>query len=285
MSNRIRLYFNIFKNLITDIIYPDSYVLLYAKSLESNNNFGDDIGEVIVSFLTKKKLLQYRGAYISRFLRKKPNYLIVGSIIPQFTKPNTIIWGSGVGESTHILSNKPLKVLAVRGPLTRQYLIERGVDCPDVYGDPALLLSKYYAPNKEKKYKFGLIPHFLDQNEEFFQYMQKLGDDVIFINVRKYGTWKNFIDQVCSCEFVFSSSLHGLIIADAFGIPNIWCQFSHKMEDDGFKFRDYLMSVNKHNLRPVEIMDKDRDDLDVLKTMAEKPTINLDNMLSVCPFK
>ena len=51
----------------------------------------------------------------------------------------------------------PQKVLAVRGPLSRNYLLENGVDCPDVYGDPALLFPKYYKPHIYKKYKLGII--------------------------------------------------------------------------------------------------------------------------------
>lgn len=268
-----------------DLFIKDSYILLYAKSLKSNNNFGDDISEVIVSFFTSKKILSYRGAYISRFIRKKPNYLIVGSIIPQFTKPDTIIWGSGVGESTHILSNKPQKVLAVRGPLTRKYLLRHGVECPEIYGDPALLFSRYYIPKINKKYKIGFIPHFLDQTENFFLYMKELGNEVVFINVKKYGTWKNFIDQVCSCDFIFSSSLHGLIIADSFGVPNIWCEFIHEMEDSGFKFRDYLLSVNKARLSPINIMWKSMEELEKLQQFSEKPIIKLDALLAACPFK
>jgi pyruvyltransferase len=53
-----------------------------------------------------------------------------------------------------------------------------------------------------------------------------------------------------SCERIVSSSLHGLVIADAYGIPNAW------LNSDGgaggsrpgggeFKFYDYFASVNK----------------------------------------
>ena len=272
--------------LVKDLFYKDAYVLLYAKSLKKNNNWGDDIGEVLVSFLTNRKLLYYRYALISRFIRHKDNYLIVGSIIPQFSKPDSIIWGSGVGESTYILRNRPKKVLAVRGPLTRKYLLERGVECPKIYGDPALLFPLFYKPRCQKKYKIGFIPHFLDQTKEFYDYINKIKNDeeVIFIDVRKYGCWQNFIDMICQCEFIISSSLHGLIIADAYGISNIWGQFTHVMEDGGFKFYDYFLSVNRIGMKPITVLDKEFNELLALKYEIIQPKIDINPLLSVCPF-
>lgn len=284
MLKKILLYIS---TLIKDIFYKDAYVLLYAKSLKKNNNWGDDIGETLISFLTNRKLLYYRYALVSRFIRHKNNYLIVGSIIPQFSKPDSIIWGSGVGESKYTLQNKPKKVLAVRGPLTRKYLLERGVECPEIYGDPALLFPLFYNPKFDKKYKIGFIPHFLDQTIEFFEYLNiiKTNAEIIFIDVRNYGKWQNFIDLICKCEFIISSSLHGLIIADAYGVPNIWGQFTHIMEDDGFKYHDYFLSVNRMNMRPITILDKDVNELLALKSKVTKPKIDIKPLLLTCPFK
>lgn len=273
------------KTIVTDLLYQDSYVVLYAKPTKKNSNWGDDIGEKLISFLTSKKLIFYRGAFISRFIRKKKHYLIIGSIIPQFSKPDSIIWGSGVGESNYKLQNKPNKVLAVRGPLTRQYLLDKGVDCPEVYGDPALLFPRFYKSHKRPKYKIGFIPHFIDQDSRFFNFLNDFGNDVKFIDVTNYGEWNDFIDNICECEFIISSSLHGLIIADAYNIPNIWGEFTHVMGDNGFKFRDYLLSVNKKTMKPYKVYSYSHDELKQLKKKYEKASINLEPLLSVCPFK
>jgi pyruvyltransferase len=70
--------------------------------------------------------------------------MVIGSIIGWMTNKDSIIWGSGVREPDNPLPAIPRKVLAVRGPLTRKYLISQGVECPEIYGDPALLLPKIY---------------------------------------------------------------------------------------------------------------------------------------------
>ncbi len=284
MFKKLLLYIT---TLVKDLFYKDAYVLLYAKSLKRNNNWGDDIGEILVSFLTTRKVLYYRYALISRFIRHKNNYLIVGSIIPQFTKPDSIIWGSGVGESKYILQNKPKKVLAVRGPLTRKYLLERGVECPEVYGDPALLFPLFYTPKCSKKYKIGFIPHFLDHTDEFYDFFNKIKNDIeiVLIDVKNYGKWQNFIDLIYQCEFIISSSLHGLIIADAYGVPNLWGQFTHVMEDGGFKFYDYFLSVKRMNMLPIDILDKNANELLDLKSQVIKPMIDINPLLLSCPFK
>ena len=72
--------------------------------------------------------------------------MCIGSIMDWMTNNESYIWGSGVRDNTNKLKCKPHKVLAVRGPLSRQYLIDNGVDCPPVYGDPALLLPLITPP-------------------------------------------------------------------------------------------------------------------------------------------
>src|SRR5690606_8857665 len=89
----------------------------------------------------------------------KTHYATIGSILHHVTK-DSIVWGSGIIDKQQPIEKADF--LAVRGPHTREFLLELGYECPEVYGDPALLLSKHYYPEIEKKYKIGIIPHYHD---------------------------------------------------------------------------------------------------------------------------
>ena len=200
------------------------------------------------------------------------------------TTSRSIIWGSGIVYPDQAIKEKPKNVLAVRGPLTRNYLLNYGVNCPEIYGDPALLFPKYYKPTVNKKYKLGIIPHFRDKNNKFLE-KYKNNNDVLIIDVTNIKPWSKFIDDINSCQNIVSSSLHGIIISDAYGIPNTWIEFDAG-ESKRFAFQDYLLSVNKHIDTPFIINNNiDVDDLMEECKKWTEPKIDLDLLLSVCPFK
>lgn len=177
-------------------------------------NWGDYINLVLAELISGKKALPYK------YGSAKESVAMVGSILPWAIDANTTIWGSGCLNSKDNLWDSvenPKQVLAVRGPLTRQVLINHGIPCPEVYGDPALLFPMFYQPKIEKKYKYGIILH---ASTSFSRSIISLcyslfGNNVIFINPRSFKKWNEFIDNILSCEYILSSSLHGIIIADA----------------------------------------------------------------------
>lgn len=259
---------------------------VFGKNLTLNNrNFGDDINRILVENLFNKTVIPFKFSLIGNALNKD-KFMCIGSVITMFDLSNTIVWGTGVLSSQFSLIGKPKKVYAVRGPLTRQYLIERGIDCPEVYGDPALLLPRIYSPTVEKKYRLGIIAHYLDHKDLRLQNLiERYKSDVLFIDVVNYGKWKEFINKILSCEFIISSSLHGLIISDAYEVPNYWCQIKFEMDDDGFKFRDYFLSVKRNVIKPYIIKhDTTIEELEALKSSWTPIDINIDNLVKNCPF-
>jgi len=208
-------------------------------------NVGDILSPYIISRLFKAKI------NYTDYKSKDFKYFAIGSIIERADN-NTIIWGSGLIRADSTLINKPLLICAVRGPLTRDLLKAQQIDCPEVYGDPALLLPKIYNPKRIiKKYRLGIIPHYVDKQSEYLSNCYKM-KDILIIDVQNKNPIK-FIDQVLSCELIGSSSLHGLIIADAYAIPSVWLQFSEKVIGEGFKFRDYFASVKRKTNQPLHV--------------------------------
>ena len=267
------------KNLIYEMFHSD-YTIITSSVKPLSYNWGDD-----VSIQLCKMVNPQRKYIVNRYtwnLFRRDDVLCIGSIINWMTSPNSIIWGSGIVYPDRELSAIPKKVLAVRGPLTRQYLLKRGIDCPEVYGDPALLFPRYYKPHIEKKYRLGIIPHFRDKNNPII--LKNSQDSTVkVIDVQKIQPWHRFIDEICSCEYIASSSLHGLIISDAYGIPNVWIEFEGG-EQKRFAFHDYLQSVKKDTDPLILSLSTTIEDICNMCNNIEND-INLDKLMNSCPFK
>lgn len=245
-------------------------------------NWGDYVNIILASFISSKKVFPYE------YVKSKETIAMMGSILPWAIDENTIVWGSGCLDSNDPLWQniiKPKQVLAVRGPLTRNLLIQHGIDCPEIYGDPALLFPRYYFPKIEKKYQYGVILHAsTDITETITSKVKTIyGNSVLLINPKKFNQWNEFIDSILSCENILSSSLHGIIIADAYHIPNVWISVTNKEHpDNNFKFKDYYLSVEKDIISPIDFTNKPQI-INALETWKE-PVIDLNRLLEVCPL-
>jgi hypothetical protein len=128
----------------------------------------------------------------------------------------------------------------VRGKLTEEYLWRNHLLKETiVLGDLGLLASYLYNGNVEKKYSLGIIPHFTDLNSPIiYDIYKKYCPDCIVINVQDAP--ELVIEQIVSCKNTISTSLHGLIVSDSFGIPNLWIENKWKEGKlDHFKYLDY----------------------------------------------
>lgn len=245
-------------------------------------NWGDDLNFYLVRELSGKIVLNNADLFNFRQL----NIMVIGSIIDWMCNKRTIIWGSGAVWGDRKIDFPPYDVKAVRGKLTRKYLLEQGISCPEIYGDPALLLPLVYKPTIEKKYTMGIIPHYVDYNNEYVEeFKKKYGESVTIINLKQYNSWRDVIDNVCQCEFIASSSLHGIIVSDAYKIPNIWIRLSNKISGGNFKFHDYFSGVGRNLLPPIII--NDFIDLEIMRSYVSSYTpINFSpsQLLESCPF-
>ena len=130
---------------------------------------------------------------------------------------------------------------AVRGPLTRQKL---ALPENTPLGDPGLLVSKLLRGKGQKKYRWGIVPHINDRQLPVIGEMLRQTPNARFIDLGAPDLMQTLADMA-ACEFIISSSLHGLVTADALGVPNIWMEISQNVKGGGFKFRDYFASVER----------------------------------------
>lgn len=264
-----------------DVLVVNAWMTMYNEH-PKHFNLGDELNFYLIKALTSYKIFNYRNLYV----RHRINFCCIGSIIDsKMLNKNSIIWGTGAIEGIKKIGFQPRKICAVRGKLTREYLISQGIDCPAVYGDPALLMPLVYNPRVKKKYVMGIIPHFLDMNNPLVAYLQNLSGRISVIKMQGYNDWHEVIDEIKQCDFIISSSLHGLILADAYQVPNVWIEFSDKVYRKGFKFRDYFSAVNRDTKDPVLITDKSTlDDLQQISSQWKNISIDLKPLIDSCPF-
>ena len=221
-------------------------------------NIGDTLTPVVFEYIKNKYSL------VEKKLKQTTHLNMIGSIIA-FKKYDAVIWGSGIlnedFERKIKFNAKHVKydIRAVRGPLTRDILIRCGYDCPNVFGDPAILMPLIYKPkNKIKKYKISIIKHYRDDTE--------ISNGLHEISVVT-SDYKYFIDEICASELVVSSSLHGLIIAESFGVPTIW----YNPQGRGtFKYKDWYLSIGIND--PAVINN--------ISEIGEKRNVGLDSKIS-----
>lgn len=253
---------------------------------KQNENYGDLIGKYLVEKISKKEVV---WAHPKKFHLKDlftPIYVTAGSILAHVNK-KCVVWGSGIISKQYPVKNAVF--LAVRGPQTRNYLIELGFNVPKVYGDPALLMPLFYNPKKTIKYTLGIVPHYKDFSKIKAMYANQKEILVIDLMTNNIEETTNLFLQ---CEKIISSSLHGLIVSHAYNIPSIWVPFSDKLFGDGVKFQDYFESVGIENYK-IEIQNKKLDIKDIqayfndYSSLPEPNTINKlqEGLLAVCPFK
>lgn len=217
----------------------NKYILFTGKKAVKNRvninychdfkNLGDNISPLLVEYAASTY-----GIDIMNPTKETHHLYAVGSIITAGAQDCTI-WGSGI-LNTKILGrmkSRKFDVRSVRGPLSRLILLEHGYDVPEIYGDPAILMPLIYNPSVEKKYPVSVITH---MNEIDFS----LNKDIHQINI-KTDDYKAFVEEIKSSELIISSSLHGIIFAEIYGVKAILL----KPKADLFKYYDYYYSTGR----------------------------------------
>lgn len=167
------------------------------------------------------------------YSKESPDIAVCGSILQHCHQidSNTKIWGCGFHNAQDNTRVSPQNVYALRGQLSYQKL---GLTRPVALGDPGLLVSRFYHPSIKPTNKIGIVCHYLDHDFLTQQY----GDKYKIIDTHTSNV-EAFVRDLESCEFIFSSSLHGLIFSHSLGIPAVHLETINVGSKDNFKFKDY----------------------------------------------
>lgn len=197
-------------------------------------NFGDYLARVVSNYIKRKNNL--------RKPKKNIRLVSIGSVL-HHQKERSIIWGSGWNGKIDI-KQAPVDVLfqhdyrALRGNLTKTFLTNLDIPLKGdlALGDPALLMPLFYTPVKNRKdTKPAWLPN---MNEINRPYNKK---NLQFIS--PFSKWSNVIDYLYSCQFVITSSLHGLILCEAYDIPVKFIMPNNSEAE--FKYLDYFTGTGR----------------------------------------
>lgn len=218
-------------------------VKVYAASTgtkfgEQSENYGDNLMTDIL-----RGLFDIEPQYVEM---AQAELIGIGSILDSYHRRKGVnplkrrpwrklhAWGSGFMNTTgKAYWPQRLTVHAVRGPLSCEK-----VALPDIpMGDPAILLPLIWPKPATPTAAVSVIPHFITYDDFVRDHSTSLPKHWRIINL--LDDPKTITEQIASSEIVVSSSLHGLIVADTYGIPAVWMAGDKRIKGDGFKFQDY----------------------------------------------
>ncbi len=190
-------------------------------------NFGDLLGPWLVDQIRAETVA---GAGTAAGRRR---LLTVGSIL-HMARDGDTVWGTGANGRAvdDPYGPRRLDVRAVRGPLTREFLARHGIDAPPVYGDPGLLVARYWSTDGARRRGTVHVPNFHDE--------LRAVPGVDLLDPRSgLGTC---LARIASAELVVASSLHGLVVAESFGVP---ARRVRSAVEPSFKYEDYYRGTGR----------------------------------------
>lgn len=209
-------------------------------------NVGDRVNPDLIEALTGCP-----AVYSKR--TNEPHLLAVGSILGGATQ-NSCVWGAGyMFPSTGLGGLTESRIWALRGKETYQEVKKSIPGLRDMpLGDPGMLAPELLgiAASRFPKYELGLVPHYVDQRDPR---VLSLGvqDGVTVLDVHQEPA--TFLRHMAQCRVIASSSLHGLVFAEAMGLPNLWLRISNEIAGGDFKFRDWYSTTSSPQHAPYKL--------------------------------
>jgi len=233
--------------------------LYWWEPKDGEPNVGDYLARVLVG-----AILRLADREIVDKRNKRKRLFSIGSVL-HFARDGETVWGTGVNGKIQADAHRfrALDVRAVRGPLTREFLVKHGIDCPAVYGDPALLAPRFFpaalVAERFASTDFLVVPHLNDPPEPYRRYRDRM------CSPRQFPA--AFIRRLLQGRRIVAASLHGVILAEAYGIPAVLLDAGGT--EARFKYDDYYAGTGRSDypvarsveealaIEPVELPDVD----------------------------
>ncbi len=209
---------------------------------KKEQNFGDAISATIVGHVA--------GRDVAWAPHHKCEMYALGSLMkmvrnhqgdPREKGGKPFIWGTGAMSGLLDLEFlKNVRVSLLRGPITAA-LLQRS---DRSFGDTGLLIADALGDAPERSDVVGLVPHMHFADDPQFAKIAADNPRIKLIDVRDPDA-HNVVAQIASCSHVISQSLHGLVTADAYGIPNTWLDPRGIHGGAMLKFHDYAAGIGR----------------------------------------
>ena len=221
----------------------------HSRTRENWGNFGDELSPLILQYLT--------GRPVHYSSPRHCDFIFIGSLLDKFTLyrasqllqyhrwlPKPLhVFGTGVMLPTTKIRRGNLHLHAIRGPLSLERLPKQLQTNKIPYGDPGIFANELISPASKKTNFLGLIPHYIDRECPQIKNLLETIPNAKLINIMAHP--HDVLKEISACEFILSSSLHGLIAADSLNVPNQWMKLSENVGGGDFKFRDYYLGLEK----------------------------------------
>lgn len=215
--------------------------LTWASLAEEHRhvNFGDALSPIIVGAISGRRIRKIP------FETAEPRLSAIGTIAQNFAGGTVHLWGSGIDRYTpgrnvdeagyRLPPETRFEIAACRGRHTLELFRSLGVAAPEVFGDPGWFVRKIWPEHssQEKLYDIGVVPHLSEWNGRRtdallkpglrrYEIPEDLAGRVTIINPiaeRSFDGVGEVIRKIGQCRRVLSSSLHGIVVAEALGVP------------------------------------------------------------------
>lgn len=214
-----------------------------------------NVGDLLTVWILRRVLKQWFPQKTVHLKRAKSyldaTILGIGSIL-QICRDSSFhghIWGTGsFPQRKKMLIPDSAKVWGVRGKKTQKSLCNPGTE-NIILGDPGLLLGYLWPMKVRRIHTLGIIPHYVDE-----AHIRRLRLPGVVIISTSLGV-VDFLGKLLKCQCIFSSSLHGLVLSDSYGIPNrrFVTKTSHLIRGGGWKYTDYY-SIFPEECRPTKVI-------------------------------